>query len=126
VEPKNWGRLKRKPDIWTDLARKNIDSDKAWTLVRGIQEIMPKWASESWRWRIIWIRARLDYLLNENSNEPDEECEALFCELVELYHLDIHNSYRATIPYTDQWLRLPKLNLREKSSSKTDGKVDWG
>jgi hypothetical protein len=40
----------------------------------------------SWRWRILYLRALLDAELKTNGGKPNEQCNQAFAELIEIYH----------------------------------------
>ena len=70
----------------------NLDgADEEWALARGIDERLPDWARESWRWRILYIRATIDGILqSQGFMTPDSraELQRLCDELVRIYHAD--------------------------------------
>ncbi len=42
---------------------------------------MPRHASESWRWRLLWLRAALDLELHRNGGRPTDQTDAWFEEI---------------------------------------------
>lgn len=59
---------------------------EAYGLVQQVQSRLPAWARNSWRWRIIYLRALLDNEFNQNGGRPTPRAEAAFRELVGIYH----------------------------------------
>lgn len=108
--PEEWGRLKRKPHIWTDLKKKWYDAAGALALAQEIDAALPDWGRRSWRWEFFMIRAKIDAILERNNNEPDDDVEELLKRLVEIEYLDEKQSYRAVYPRTDTWLELPEFD----------------
>jgi len=39
-----------------------------------------------WRWRVVFLRACIDYELYHNDGEPNEQCEIYYNELIEMYY----------------------------------------
>ena len=94
-------------------------SDEAASLARSIQERLPKRAKESWRWRILYVRAitdkkRYDYFRDCMSGPyaaedmrhfgpdflvDDEEAQDLFRELRRYYHsVEFNGTNQFTLP----------------------------
>jgi hypothetical protein len=66
-------------------------ADEEWRLAQSIDERLPAWAKQSWRWRILYIRAAIDGILKEggfDKPEAREELRPLCDELVAIYHAD--------------------------------------
>ncbi|MCE5218357.1 discoidin domain-containing protein, partial [bacterium] len=64
-------------------------AEDAWTLAQSIDARLPAWTRESWRWRLLHLRAEIDHLLVTKGYRTPEGQEALrpLCdELVALYH----------------------------------------
>jgi len=62
------------------------DASEAFELVQQAQSKLSPWARNSWRWRIIYLRALLDNEFNKNGDRPTPPAEAAFRELVGIYH----------------------------------------
>ncbi len=43
-------------------------------------------ARQSWRWRILYLRALLDKELKRSTGHPTERAEEAFRELIDIYH----------------------------------------
>ncbi len=108
--PEEWGTLKRKPKIWTDLKKRWNNAAGARELAHMIDAALPEWGRKNWRWDMLMIRAEFDAILERNNNEPDDETEELLKRLVELEYLKEEKSYRAVYPRTDTWLKLPEFD----------------
>jgi hypothetical protein len=79
---------------------------RALTLLEQADELLPQWAQKSWRWRILYLRAKLDVLRFERSYQLSGQlrpgaswtevlrgCEAAkvaLQELVQIYHSNMH------------------------------------
>jgi hypothetical protein len=61
-------------------------AEEAWAIVQQVEEDLPEWASSSWRWRILFLRAFLDAELKANSGIPNTKCHKAFEELIVIYH----------------------------------------
>lgn len=61
-------------------------AEDAWNTVQQVHEMLPEWAQNSWRWRILFLRAFLDSELKTNGGEPNARCYEAFEELVRIYH----------------------------------------
>lgn len=62
-------------------------AEEAYAAVKKADAQLPAWARNSWRWRILYIRAMLDSELKTNGGKPNEICMAGFRELMEIYHV---------------------------------------
>jgi hypothetical protein len=62
------------------------DADEAFALVREAKTKLSPYVQNSWRWRIIYLRALLDSDLNRNRWHPSPEAEQAFRELLDIYH----------------------------------------
>jgi len=63
-------------------------AEEAWALCGLAEADMPEWGAQSWRWRIVKLRAFLDKELIGNAGEPTPDCEAAFRELEAIYHAE--------------------------------------
>ena len=61
-------------------------ADEAYALAREAKTKLSPYVQNSWRWRIIYLRALLDSDLNRNRWHPSPEAEQAFRELVDIYH----------------------------------------
>ena len=79
-------------------------AEEAYAIVKQTDAKLPQWARESWRWRILYIRAMLDAELKANGGSPNAACINGFKELMRIYH---------TTDKTDPVVK-PPLNLEPK------------
>ena len=93
---------------------KSLDAaDEAWNLTRTMDERMPSWARGSWRWRIVWLRAKTDYVVKHQGHlslEARNALAPLFDELERIYHVT-----NATLKFSRPPLlpgRVARKNLR--------------
>ena len=64
---------------------------EAWALAQAIDARLAPWARTSWRWRLLYLRAAIDGILQDRGfNDPQarEELRPLCAELVAIYHAD--------------------------------------
>lgn len=78
------GWLRRPLSETADVNR----AEEAWALCGLAEADMPEWGRNSWRWRIVKLRAFLDKELIGNEGEPTPECEAAFRELEAIFHAE--------------------------------------
>jgi len=109
------GTLKTKA-LYYDAATRYPDADVAWDIVRKIDSDLPEWGRTSWRWRLLYLRAKCDYLLELTHGEPNAECEEILEELTQLYCLDPADACNATAPYTDDFLKNRPLQVQCKKN----------
>jgi hypothetical protein len=62
-------------------------AEAAYAAVKLADAILPAWARNSWRWRILYLRALLDSELKTNGGKPAPACEEAFRELNRIYGL---------------------------------------
>ncbi|MBN2377752.1 MAG: hypothetical protein JXD22_15250 [Sedimentisphaerales bacterium] len=63
-------------------------AEEAYATVKQVDAKLPLWARNSWRWRILYIRAMLDAELKANGGSPNEACKEGFRELIRIYHVN--------------------------------------
>ncbi len=61
-------------------------AEEAYDTVKRMDENLPAWAKDSWRWRILYLRTMLDAELKMNSGVPNERALQGFEELMKIYH----------------------------------------
>ena len=61
-------------------------ADKSYELLRQAQTKLSSYIRNSWRWRILYLRAMLDSELRKNEGRPTKECAEAFEELIEIYY----------------------------------------
>ena len=49
---------------------------------------LPQRARQSWRWRVLWLRAALDVELHASGGRPTQQADEYFAELTRIYHAD--------------------------------------
>lgn len=60
---------------------------EAYATVKRMEESLAPWARNSWRWRVLYLRALLDSDLKTNGGKPTPACEQAFRELIKIYGL---------------------------------------
>jgi hypothetical protein len=66
-------------------------AEEAWALAQAIDARLAPWARQSWRWRLVYVRAAMDSILKAQgfrSPEAQAALEPLCAELRTLYHAD--------------------------------------
>ncbi|MHB8970702.1 MAG: beta-N-acetylhexosaminidase family protein [Pirellulaceae bacterium] len=61
-------------------------AEAAYESVRRIDAQLSPQARQSWRWRLLFVRALLDAELKINGGRPNPRCDEAFAELIEIYH----------------------------------------
>ncbi len=60
--------------------------NEVWRLIQEAELGLPDWAKASWRWRILSLRAFIDYDLAHNDFYISDRCEQAFQELIRIYY----------------------------------------
>jgi len=81
---------------------------EALALCRRLELSLPEWGRQSWRWRLIALRAQLDHELLRNGDQPTEACQAAFRELQDLYAAQ--NAEAAVAPPLKDVVRIEDSN----------------
>ena len=97
---------KKLKEGWIRLTSRNLiaykefhdDPNTALAIVSEIDELLPSWGKQSWRWKIILLRAQIDVELKRNNLEISDRCEAAFEELAELFHAKGISEYKVSPP----------------------------
>ncbi len=71
-------------------------AEACFELVNRIDGKLPVAVRQSWRWRIVWLRAAIDAELKRTDGKPSDQVAAYFDELTEIYHA--HNAVGACQP----------------------------
>ncbi|MHB9026822.1 MAG: beta-N-acetylhexosaminidase family protein, partial [Armatimonadota bacterium] len=61
------------------------DVREAYMLLDEVDKRLPAWARQSWRWRILYLRALIDYEFLINAGALSERCDAAMEELIRIY-----------------------------------------
>ncbi len=77
---------------------------RVYELVTRVDGLLPTGVRESWRWRLVRIRALADKLLLEADGYITDECDGLLGELESLYHTDEATLY-TVMPATRHGLK---------------------
>lgn len=111
--------FKNKP-VWRKKGKKWGDTTTAFALAKKLDAELPAWAKNSWRWRLIYLRALIDFELSHNGNDTNDATEKAMLELVKIYNISPQTASRRVSPYTDEWI---KHHVREeyKINRKTIG-----
>ena len=83
-------------DGWHYQAGELPRAEECFDLVDHVDGRLPNGVRQSWRWRVLWLRAALDAELKRNGPRPTDVTDACFDELTELYHA--HNAERPVCP----------------------------
>lgn len=83
---------------------KNLDEELA--LARKIDAVLPEWGRKSWRWRLFYLRAVIDFEIGTHDNEATAVTEEALKELCRIYHTDLQTATRRVAPFTDEYLEL--------------------
>ena len=63
-------------------------AEEAWSLLEQADARLSAAARRSWRWRVLYLRALVDWELARNHYRVSERCEQAFRELTAIYHAD--------------------------------------
>ena len=61
-------------------------AETAYETVQRVDARLSPQARQSWRWRLLYLRALLDAELKMNGGQPNVRCREAFAELIEIYH----------------------------------------
>ena len=111
--------MKDKP-VWRKKGKVWGDTTTAFALAKKLDAELPAWAKNSWRWRLIYLRALIDFELAHNNNDTNDVTEKAMLELVKIYNVSPKTASRRVSPYTDEWI---KYHVKEeyKINRKTIG-----
>lgn len=62
------------------------DPKIAYDICKSMDDQMPEWGRKSWRWRIMFLRALIDYQLKLNEFDIDNQTDEAFEELSDIFH----------------------------------------
>ena len=63
--------------------------ERAYALIMQADAQLPAYARAAWRWRILYLRAVIDYELTSNPGQPhSDRCDDAFEELTAIYHAE--------------------------------------
>lgn len=68
-------------------------AEAAWAAVQRAEPLLPAWARRSWRWRLIHLRARIDFELVRSNFHVSETAEDALNELTEMYCFTADSNY---------------------------------
>lgn len=83
---KNHGLEKRKGNPKAIVPEQDHGAEKAWKLLTEADGRLPETIKKGWRWRVLIVRAMLDYEFRRNKGMSNQKTDAGFKELNELYH----------------------------------------
>ncbi len=69
----------------TDWRREDVE--RAHALIMETDAKLLARAKQSWRWRILYLRAVIDFELINNANVPTDRCDEAYEELIRIFHL---------------------------------------
>jgi hypothetical protein len=61
-------------------------AEEAYAIAQRVDAQLSPHARQSWRWRLLYLRALLDAELKTNGGAPNDLCNAAFAELLGIYH----------------------------------------
>jgi hypothetical protein len=64
------------------------DVERAYELMMKADPLLSARARTSWRWRILYLRAVIDFELINNANVPTDRCDEAYEELIRIFHLE--------------------------------------
>ncbi|MBE6363004.1 MAG: hypothetical protein E7054_05055 [Lentisphaerae bacterium] len=73
-------------------------------IAEKIDSKLPQWSKKCWRWRLLYLRAVIDFELAQHNNETNEVTEKAMLEIVDIYHVDPKTASRRVTPFTDAWI----------------------
>jgi hypothetical protein len=74
-------------------------ADEAYRLLRDAETTLSPQARDSWRWRVLFLRAMIDAELAAHDFAPTQKCYAAFEELTRIYHAR----------HAETWVAPPRL-----------------
>ena len=72
--------------------------DEIYNRIVAVDSKLDEKARSSWRWRIVYLRAKIDYELVHDDYYVSPACEECFQKLVQIYHAE--NAYYYVSPPT--------------------------
>jgi hypothetical protein len=69
-------------------AQKDKGTAEAYAIVESVLPQLSAYSKNSWRWRILYLRALLDEEFRQNENQPSERAKAAIQELTKIYYAD--------------------------------------
>jgi hypothetical protein len=73
-------------------------ANEAYDLIGQADALLPRDVRESWRWRLIYLRALIDFELASHEFRISERCAAAFEELTGMYHADPERALDSVCP----------------------------
>lgn len=82
---------------------------RALELIQAADQKLPTSVRQSWRWRILYLRAVIDYELFHNNNQITDRCDEAYEELIRISHLQ--NGWKCVTPWSRAYrARMQKQN----------------
>lgn len=94
--------------------RQAEDVEKAYALMQQADAILSPAVRDSWRWRILYLRAVIDHELLLHSGQISDRCDAAYEELIRLYVAE--NADQPVAP-TSRRFRLRRAQLEQLEST---------
>ena len=91
--------------VWKKKGKVWGDTDTPLALAKKLDALLPAWAKNSWRWRLIYLRAVIDFELSHNGGNTNDATEKAMLELVKIYNVSPQTASRRVSPYTDEWIK---------------------
>jgi hypothetical protein len=80
------------------LKKYETDPEEGVKIVEKLTLELPSWGQQAWRWRIIYLRAFLDWRVKLNNFDFDAEADKALEELSNIYHADNIAEYKVSPP----------------------------
>lgn len=75
------------------LGTKDNGTAEAKRILEEVDKELPKQIRDSWRWRLLLLRSRLDYSLHKNDGRIDSDANKAFGEVEKIQHLEKAHFY---------------------------------
>ena len=91
--------------VWKKKGKVWGDTDTPMALAKKLDALLPAWSKNSWRWRLLYLRAVIDFELAHNGGNTNAATEKAMLELVKIYNISPKTASRRVSPYTDEWIK---------------------
>lgn len=85
------------------------NAERALALLQQADAQLPERVRQGWRWRILYLRALIDYELLSHDGEVNDRCDDAYEELIRIFHLE--DGWVAVTPRSRR--NIATTNLRE-------------
>ncbi|MBR4940888.1 MAG: hypothetical protein IKZ19_02705, partial [Clostridia bacterium] len=91
--------------VWKKKGKVWGDTETPLALAKKLDALLPAWSKNSWRWRLLYLRAVIDFELAHNGGNTNAATEKAMLELVKIYNISPKTASRRVSPYTDEWIK---------------------